>query len=346
MKTPSCCAPEGEKHTHKFDYIFYGSGGILLAAIAAHFIAPGFAPLDDFALAAIGLIETMWWGVLLGMFFVGLMSKVPREYFQSLMGRGDTLGGLVRAALAGVLLDLCSHGILLIAAKLYERGVSLPQVMTFLIASPWNSFSLTIILFTLIGVKWTLIFIAASCVVAFLSGFIFIALTRRGIIAPNPHTTEISPDFSLVGDAKERLKNFRPGPKFFGSVIKAGTHEGQMLVRWLLLGVVIASALQAFIPADTMGAWFGPTLLGLGMTLVMATVIEVCSEGSAPIASVIMNQAGAPGNAFAFLMAGVATDYTEMMILRQMTGSWRVAIFMPIITLPQIILIGMIMNVF
>ena len=55
--------------------------------------------------------------------------------------------GLLRAALAGVFLDLCSHGILAVGMKLYERGASAGQVMTFLLASPWNSFSLTLILY-------------------------------------------------------------------------------------------------------------------------------------------------------------------------------------------------------
>jgi uncharacterized membrane protein YraQ (UPF0718 family) len=63
---------------------------------------------------------------------------------------------MFRATLAGVCLDLCSHGILAVGMKLYERGASTGQVMAFLLASPWNSFSLTLILFGLIGVSWTL----------------------------------------------------------------------------------------------------------------------------------------------------------------------------------------------
>jgi hypothetical protein len=62
------------------------------------------------------------------------------------LGRKEGLGGILRATGAGLLLDLCSHGILLVGMKLYERGASLGQTMAFLIASPWNSISLTIIL--------------------------------------------------------------------------------------------------------------------------------------------------------------------------------------------------------
>ena len=65
---------------------------------------------------------------------------------------------------------------------------------------------------------------------------------------------------------------------------------------------------------------------------------------AAKIAADILSRAGAPGNSFAFLMGGVATDYTEIMILRDTTKSWRIALFLPLITLPQIILLGWLIN--
>ena len=46
-----------------------------------------------------------------------------------------------------------------------------------------------------------------------------------------------------------------------------------------------------------------------------ATVLEVCSEGTSPIAFEIFNKTAALGNPFIFLMAGVATDYTEIGLL-------------------------------
>ena len=78
--------------------------------------------------------------------------------------------------------------------------------------------------------------------------------------------------------------------------------------------------------------------------LVATTVIEVCSEGSTPIAADLMNRAGAPGNSFTFLMAGVATDYTEIMSIRDTTSSWRIALALPLVTVPQVILIGFVLN--
>jgi uncharacterized protein len=51
-------------------------------------------------------------------------------------------------------------------------------------------------------------------------------------------------------------------------------------------------------------------------------------------------RAGAPGNAFTFLMAGAATDYTEIMALRETTRSWKATLALPLISTPQVLLIG------
>jgi uncharacterized membrane protein YraQ (UPF0718 family) len=99
-----------------------------------------------------------------------------------------------------------------------------------------------------------------------------------------------------------------------------------------------------FIKADSFQTYFGPTLLGLGLTVLVATVMEVCSEGSVPIAADLFTRAKAPGNSFAFLMTGVSTDYTEIMILKDTTKSWRIAFALPIITVPQVVVIAMLLN--
>lgn len=240
----SCC--ETPSHTHpKADKLFWGSLTIIVGGVAAYFFCDIFeisAPLiHHFGHSIISLLQAMWWGVLLGLFFVGLMGRVPKEYFTAMLGRGDTIGGIFRAAGAGLLLDLCSHGILMVGAKLYERGASLGQMMAFLIASPWNSLSLTLILISLIGLKWTLLFIAGSTVIAIVTGLAYQGLTRAGVFPANPNAVVLPDDFNLLADAKTRLKTFRPNGAFWSALFKGGWQDSQMVLRWLLFGVVLAS---------------------------------------------------------------------------------------------------------
>lgn len=350
----SCCHAKPKEtdtdscHSHgnkqKIDWVLTISLSIVFLCFMGYVLMPSSDFLHTFVFTIIELAHTMWWGVLLGILFVGIMHHVPREMFQTLLGRGDTFGGLIRATLAGLLLDLCSHGILMVGAKLYERGASLAQVMAFLIASPWNSLSLTIILISLVGWQWTAIFIIGSAMIALLSGVVFLGLTSSGVVPENPNSLKDEDLPPFKQQLTSLLSQISLRPSALASVASHGWDESKRLIKWLVLGMVIAGLMRAGIPPDSFAAWFGPTLFGLIVTLVATTIIEVCSEGSTPIAAEILHNAHAPGNAFTFLMAGVATDYTEVMIIREFTGSWKTALMLPLVTVPQVIILGMILN--
>lgn len=348
----SCCGKNKETedhgHTHtnpKRDKLYiFSILAIVLPSIAAVLFPHGPAWIGQFSGAVIEILLTMWWGVALGIIIMGLMSKIPREYFTGLLGRSGSFSGLLRAAFSGVILDLCSHGILMVAAKLYERGVSLPQVMTFLVASPWNSISITLILIALVGPFWAVSYILGSVVIALCTGLVFQSLTRRKILPDNPNRLDIPPGYNLRRETADLLRGIRISRRGFLGVLSTGWRDGQMIIKWILFGTVLAAAMRTFVPPEIFQGWFGPTLFGLLMTVLIATVIEICSEGSAPMAGEFVHGAGAPGNGFAFLMAGVATDYTEVLVIREFTKSWKIALCLPLVTVPQVVLLAWIMN--
>lgn len=317
----------------------------LMLAIGAQFLHPitGITPpraLFQFGHTAQEILMAMWWGIAIGIVFVGMMNNIPRESFTAVMGRSNSFSGLLRAVSAGVLLDLCCHGILLVASKLYERGTSLAQVITFLVASPWNSLSLTFVLIALIGLKWTLLYIAGSMVIAIITGVILQILVRKGIFPDNPNTPEHAEPATL----KSAFQAIEFSKMRISDILKTGWRDGKMIIKWLLFGTIIAATLRTFVPPEIFATWLGPTVAGLFITLLFATVIEICSEGSAPVAGEIVANAKAPGNGFTFLMAGVATDYTEIMAVKEFTGRWMIALALPLITVPQVLFIGYIMN--
>jgi uncharacterized membrane protein YraQ (UPF0718 family) len=343
----SSCCHEEKKKAPSFDKLLWISAAIVATAITLHFTMAQWLDtiprLSHFAHGCYELFRTMLPGLVIGILAVGLLGKVPREFVISILGKPGKIG-VVRATLAGVLLDLCSHGILMVGTKLYERGATLGQMMAFLIASPWNSFSLTLILWALIGLKWTLLFIALSMVIGIVTGLLFDALVQKGVLPANPHQSELPENFRFWQAAKAEWQTVELNGAWITSILTNGLKDGQMVLRWAFFGIVLASLIRAAVPLDLFQQYLGPTLLGLAVTLVFATVIEVCSEGSSPIAADILNRAGAPGNGFAFLMAGVATDYTEVMVVRDTTKSWKIALFLPLLTLPQVFLVGWLIN--
>lgn len=345
MNHDHCHPPQGHSAKKK-DWLLIGTTAIIVTAYVLHILNLQTVPsaLYTFNESVTALMNKMWWGVLLGIFFVGLMDRIPQNLILSALGKGGTFNGLLRATAGGVMLDLCSHGILLVGMKLYQRGASLGQVMAFLIASPWNSISLTLILWALIGLKWTLAFLLLSIVIALISGTLFDHFVKVGVLPSNPNKKDIPEDFTFWSTAKTELKSATITPKTIGLTLKDGLLGSTMILRWIFFGTVLAALLQTFVSADQFQTFFGPTLAGLGLTLLVATIMEVCSEGSVPIAADLLGRASAPGNAFAFLMTGVATDYTEILSIKETTKSWKTAFFLPLVTVPQVIAIAMILN--
>lgn len=330
------------------DYMLWGSAALVVLGCAWHLLSggdhAGGSALDHFAGGTFELLNTMWFGILLGIVFVGLLDRVPRDLVIAALAGERRVAGILRATAAGVLFDLCSHGILMVGMKLYERGATIGQTVAFLLASPWNSFSLTVILIALLGWWYTLLFIVLSAVIAVVTGLIFDSLVANGRLPTNPASTSEGPR-PTFGDAWRAWRaEARFGWTDLPDILRAGLRGSRMVLRWLLFGIVLASAIRAFVPTDVFADWFGPTMLGLLLTVIAATIIEVCSEGSAPIAADLVTRANAPGNGFVFLMAGVATDYTEVMSLRDTTRSWRIALALPLIAVPQTLAIGLMIN--
>ena len=349
----SCCgapvAPEAP-WWRQFDWLLWLSFIGVAVAFGGfyadlHVGAPDW--LNTLITSTVELMNTMWIGIAFGVIALALLSQIPRELVMSALGTNKGKQGILRATLAGLLLDLCNHGILMVGAKLYERGASIGQVMAFLIASPWNSLSLTFIMIALMGWGWTLAFIGLSLVIAIIAGYAFDALVARGTLPNNPHQVAIvDENFSFWKQASASWSKTTVDSTLIKTMLLSGIKDSRMVLRWMLFGVLLASAIRAWVPTEVFSTYFGPTMIGLFFTVVAATIIEVCSEGSTPIAADLLNRAGAPGNSFEFLMTGVSTDYTEIMVIRDVTKSWKIALFLPLLTVPQVLIIAWILNVF
>jgi uncharacterized protein len=306
-------------------------GLIFLLVFVASF-HPTLAPLNH---SLVTYIKAIWWATLLGIFVGGLIDYfVPEGFIYRQLGQKKK--STVFLALGyGFLLSSCSHGILAIAMQLYKKGASVPAVVTLLLASPWANLPITFLLFGFFGFK-ALFIIVGAMVIALITGLIFLGLDALGLI-------ESSWTDNANGESDwHRVKNFHFKESVKG-VSRGMINLANMVLWWMLIGFLIAAVIGAYVPHDIFMEYFGADLLGLMVTLGVATVIEVCSEGSAPIAFEIYNQVGVLGGPFVFLMAGVVTDYTEIGLLWSNIGR-KTAIWLPIVTVPQVLFLGYLYN--
>lgn len=319
----------------------YVVGLITAAIVIISYIVPALNKLFD---AFIDYFRLIWWAILLGLLIGGMIDHlVPREYISKFLATHKKRS-IFYAVGFGFLMSACSHGILAIAIQLYKKGASIPSVIAFLLASPWANLPITILLFGFFGAK-ALYLVASAIVIAIITGLVYQFLNRNNKIEKNPHTVEVEKKFSIMGDLKKRLKKYKFSINDVKGVLRGSWSLAKMVVWWILIGMILAAFARAFVPHEIFMKYLGPSLLGLGITLIFATIIEVCSEGSSVLAFEIFKQTGAFGNSFTFLMAGVATDYTEIGLIWSNIGK-KAALWLPVITVPQILILGYLFNLF
>ncbi|MBU0535731.1 MAG: permease [Nanoarchaeota archaeon] len=342
---PTCDIGKGKSwYKQPFYLLIIGSILLFIVSYYVKFLNPVFDALLDY-------LKLIWWAILLGFLLGGIIDRfVPREYIEKYLSRHKKRT-IAYAVIFGFLMSACSHGILAIAIELYKKGANTSSVVAFLLASPWANLPITVLLFSFFGIN-ALFIVFGAIFIAITTGLIYQVLERKGMVECDKckvgEDRQVHNNLDIWADVSKRWKKYKFTAKNIKEDVK-GVANGswaltKMVLWWILIGMILASFARAFVPQDFFMKYMGASMLGLLVTLGIATIIEVCSEGSSPMAFEIFKQTGAFGNSFVFLMAGVVTDYTEIGLIWTNIGK-KAAIWLPIITVPQVILLGILFNI-
>lgn len=280
----------------------------------------------------------IWWPILLGLILGSFIDLyVPDAFIQKHLSQKASRSILI-ASFLGFLMAACSHGILALAMQLYKKGARTSSVITFLLAAPWANLAFTFLILSFFEWKG-LIIILSAIFIAILVGFLFLILEKKGWVETHSSSRSFQEkvkwsrlkNISLTKDAQDLKKSF--------------INLCNMVLWWIALGFLIAVFIRAYFPTEYFHEYLSSDFLGLLGTLAFASFIEVCSEGSAPLAFELYHQLEKIGPTFVFLMAGVATDYTEIGLIASNIGK-KAAIWLPILSIPFILIVALMMNLF
>ncbi len=335
----SCCGPSSTArpwYRNKAVIVL----AVVLALLALSAIVPVLVSFRERFLMYLGMV---WWAILLGLVLSGLIEHfIPQEYISRVLSHPQKRTIFYSVGLS-FLASACSCGVLTLSIQLHKKGASTAAVVAFLLSSPWANLPLMLLLIGFWGLLKTLYFIGAAIIIALITGLIFQVLERYDLVERNRRTLELAEDYSIFRDIRRRFREFSWSAQAWKGVFlgvgKGIAEISDMVLWWLLIGMALAAFVGAYIPTELFQRYMGPTLGGLLTTLALGTLLEVCSEGTSPVAYEIFRKTGAFGNSFVFLMGGVVTDYTEIGLLWHNVGR-RTAVWFPIVTVPQVILFG------
>ncbi len=272
--------------------------------------------------------------LLLGFFISGLLHVyVPRSIYTRFLHRKG-FRSVVGAAALGVPLPLCSCGVIPMSVSLKKEGASAGAVTSFLVATPQTGVDSILATYSLLGLPFAIIRPIASFVVAIFSGTLVdllgdnkskkIDYSKMKFAPANNdlHTCSCGCGHSHSINDDQKRGNF-------WDVLRYGYIDlMQDFGKWLVFGLLVAAAITAFVPDSFFTIFKDYYILNILLILLISAPMYICATGSIPIALSLMLKGVTPGAAFVLLMAGPATNFAALIILRREIGARKTAIYL------------------
>lgn len=262
-----------------------------------------------------------------------------RDY---LSGKHKGVGYLLGSSF-GAITPFCSCSSIPVFLGFTSAGIPVGITMSFLITSPLINEVAVLLLLSLLGWKFTLLYVVVGMSVGMLGGVFLDAIKaerwlqsfaakalERGQNSTATIQSKTAKTLSLTERhtfAKEEML------EIFGRVWK-----------WVIIGVGIGSALHGFVPDGWIEAhlgdgqwWSVPSAVLLGIPLYSN------ATGVIPVMESLIKQGLPIGTTLAFCMSTVAASFPEFILLKQVM-QWKLLAVLFILLLVAFTLIGWIFN--
>jgi uncharacterized membrane protein YraQ (UPF0718 family) len=252
--------------------------------------------------------------------------------------------GYIMGSGFGAITPFCSCSSIPVFLGFTSAGIPVGITMSFLITSPLINEVAVLLLMSLLGWKFTLLYIIVGMSVGVLGGLFLDAIkaerwlqsfAAEALQRGQANTTEGEAEQQPVLSIKERHA-FAKDETFdiFGRVWK-----------WVIIGVGLGAALHGFVPDGWIEAnlgdgewWSVPSAVLLGIPLYSN------ATGVIPIMESLITQGLPVGTTLAFCMSTVAASFPEFILLKQVM-QWRLLATLFVLLLVAFTVIGWVLNI-
>ena len=259
--------------------------------------------------------------MVLGLFFVGLLHIfISKEFVANHIGSKSIIS-IIKSAILGVPLPLCSCGVVPTAVYLSKNGASKGSVISFLISTPQTGVDSIIATYGMLGP----VFAVFRPIAAFISGIF------GGIVA-----NRFDGELNLEKDNPESCtddscKTEKPASKIKEFFEYAFIEFLDDISLQFIAGVIIAGIISFAIPADFFVKYnIGSGITGMLLMITIGIPMYVCATSSIPIGLALLAKGVSPGAVFVFLAVGPMTNAASITILIKVLGKKLVITYIAI----------------
>ena len=257
------------------------------------------------------------WALILGFSLSAVIQAVIRKATIVRLLGDDRPRTLAVASGLGAASSSCSYAALVLARSLFRKGANFSAAMAFEIASTNLVIELGVILALLLGWQFTVAEYIGGPIMIVLVALLFRLFVRSRLIDAARVQADHGVAGSMEGHAAMDMSVQDEGSfwsrLFSGEGFTAVAHvfvmEWAAIVRDLLIGLLIAGAIGAWVPSSFWSSFFlsdDPTLAiiwGPIIGPVVGIASFVCSVGNVPLAAVLWSGGISFGGVVAFLFA-------------------------------------------
>ena len=275
--------------------------------------------LQGVAFSSFELMARMAPYLLLGVLVAGILHiALPVGTVSRHLGRRG-IGSVLKAAVMGIPLPICSCGVVPVAAGLKRDGASDGATVSFLVTTPTTGVDSILATYSLLGLPIAIARVVAAFVLGTVSGMLT-NLGGRERFPGEVETGDVDADHHRGGPIRKILD-------YALDELMGG------IARPLFIGTVLGGAIAYFVPDGFLAEHVGEGYLGYLVMLAVGIPLYVCASGSLPLAAALLAKGISPGAAIVFLIAGPATNMATMTVIGEMLGKRTLAIYLAVIAL-------------
>lgn len=247
----------------------------------------------------------------LGLIIAGLMKAwLPEALLQRHLGKPGPMP-VVKAAVIGAPMPLCSCGVLPVAMGLRRAGASKGSTVSFLIATPETGVDSIALSHGLLGPVMAVVRPVVAIANGIIAGLITGWTETQDAVATE--TEDCKPCCASNGKTAGEKTSWRQGLHYtFGRLFED-------MLPWLLVGLVFAALVQTFIPQQWLAQWAqGPVAMLVMMAI--GVPMYICASASTPIAAGLLLAGVSPGTVLVFMIAGPASNIASLGIIHKELG--------------------------
>lgn len=250
--------------------------------------------------------------VLIGVFVSSVIQVLlPARLIERIFLKRKALG-FFAAMFAGIVFPVCDCATVPVAARLIKKGVPVPIAITFLLSAPLvNPIVILSTLYAFPGYPFIAVCRAATgLLIALLAGAAFSLLpeNKRKVTA----AMEVGAcDCGLRTGAGLRKSGFWGKAE---AVLGHASGEFFNVGIYLIIGAMISSILQVYLPKSVMTGLGGNRILSVLSMMFAAFILSICSTSDAFIARTFANVIPI-GSVMGFMVLGPMLDLKNLMLL-------------------------------